>query len=188
MRCSNGNDNQTFKKSHARSNWSRMPFNFNFLMKCIKGCSVDQDEDQAELNNRIRCWIQNSSSDYNQPKRLAKFPMEHQESGPTIKEPQHQLHHQVLRQQTIPVPCIPKPTFPNGIKDSVGAFDIVESVVAMVIAPPNHLPQTVDNEDNNPLHEFQSKIARIVPDSIEILRFHTQKLLAWKDSLDNQVH
>jgi hypothetical protein len=181
MRCSNGNDNQTFKKSHARSNWSRMPFNlinFNFLMKCIKGCSVDEDEDQAELNNRIRSWIQNSSSDDNQSKRIAKFPMEHKESGPTFKEPQHQ----VLRQQTIP--CIPEPTFPNEPKDSVGAFNIV----AMVISPLNHLPQTVENEDNNPLHEFQSKIARIVPDSIEILRFHTQKLLAWKDSLDDRAH
>ncbi len=184
LRSSGRNDNQTFKSSQARSNWSRMPFHFNIFMKCLRGFSVDEDEDQAELNDRIRTWIQNSSSVDNQPIGIAKSSLEDREAGPTMQKPQHQ----VQPQQFISKQSNPEPGIQIESKHSVEPLNIVESVVAMVIAPLNHLPQIVDHQDQNPLLEFQSKLAKIVPDSIENFRFHTQNLMAWKESLENREH
>ncbi len=162
-----------------------MPFNFNIFMKCIWGYSVDEDEDQSELNDRIRTWIQNSSSDENQPMRIAKPLVECKEPALTMQETQHQLQpqHSISSTQPDPEPGVLFESMEKG-----EPLNMVESVVAMVMTPLNHSLQIVDHQDKNPLIELQSKLATIVPDSIEHLRFHTQNLLAWKESLDNCEH
>ncbi len=163
-----------------------MPFHFNIFMKCIRGYSCDDDEDQAELNDRIRTWIQNSAAVDSQPMRIVNAPLECEDScnsAPTVQK----AYHQVQPQGLTSLQANPEPGNLIESNERSEPLNIVESVVAMVIAPLNHLPQ-LDHQDQNPLHEFQSKLAKIVPDSIENLRFHTQNLLAWKKSLDNCAH
>ena len=135
---------------------------------------MDEDEEKAELNDRIQKWIQDSSSDDNQPQRITKFPLD--------PVPVQLALPQVQRQQMMPRQSNPESVIVMESKNRAEPLSIVESFVAMVIAPLNQMPQLVDqdNYNNNPLTEFHSKLANIVPEGIENIRVHTQNLLVWK--------
>ena len=130
---------------------------------------MDEDEEKAELNDRIQKWIQHSSSDDNQPQRITKFPLD--------PVPVQLALPQVQRQQMMPRQA--ESVIVKETKNRTEPLSIVESVVAMVIAPLSQIPQLVDH-DNNPLTEIHAKLANIVPEGIENIRFHTQNLLVWK--------
>ncbi len=159
-----------------------MPFRFSIIMKCIKRYSVDEDEAESELNDRIRTWIRNSSSEQNQPMCIGNIALEKNDSVLTKQKKHHQA--QPL-QQSVPRQSCPESQILIGSKNAEH-LTVVESAVVMVTLPINHLPQIVDPQ-NNPLLEFQSTLAKFVPDSIENLRFHTQNLLVWKESLNNRA-
>lgn len=147
-------------------------------MKCLRGIP-DEESDQAELNERIRTWIRDSSGEDNRPSRTAKFPAQYQEQDETMSTRQHsrqtkagttqQSSHLTKREYV--------PRLVDGDDTKPEPFKIVESVVAMVIAPLS-FPQVTDTCDRNPIEEIQSKIANFVPETMDNLRIHTQHFLA----------
>ena len=168
MKISHKVENGTLRSGQAKSKWSMMPFHFNIFMKCFRGIS-DEEADQAELNDRIRMWIQESSLEQNVSMFRTKFPLGNQD-----------LNDQVLDKSTSQPSCPLKKATVSEVprltdnKDTPEPMKIVESVVAMVIAPLHFS----EGPEQNHLEEFQSKLANIVPETMDHLRVQTQNLLA----------
>ena len=128
-----------------------------------------EDEDEAELNDRIRMWIQESTLQGDLPTRMAEFPADYQSFDAQVAE----TGKQPMQQKE--AVHVQSPTRNVSIEDTPEPMNIVETVVAIVIAPLNFPSESLER---NPVGEIQSKLANFVPETIDHLRIHTNKLFA----------
>ena len=141
-----------------------MPFHFNVFMKCMKGISDQEKSDQDELDERIRNWIQESSLERDiSVCKVRKFPAEYRESEDETER--IDTYTGVLLTKTMTSSVVPSHIKPD---EDPKPFNLVEQVVAMTIAPLNFTQR----------EDFHAKLAKIVPDTMDHLCVHTQKLFA----------
>jgi hypothetical protein len=168
IKFSRKSEQLTCKSGRATSQLSRLPLHFNVFFKCLRGIPVE-DEDEAELNDRIRMWIQESTLQGDLPTRMAEFPADYQSIDAQVAE----TGKQPMQQKE--AVHVQSPTRNVSIEDTPEPMNIVETVVAIVIAPLNFPSESLER---NPVGEIQSKLANFVPETIDHLRIHTNKLFA----------